>query len=135
MRTVDGFVALTIPLFQGGRIRGETRQADAVLAQRRAQLENLRGQIEQDVRSALLDLQSAADQVSVAQSTVDVAGETLRQARDRFAAGVSDTIEVVQAQEVVKRERLVNRQPLLYNVAALAWPCNRERPSRPPDSA
>jgi outer membrane protein TolC len=68
--TVGGFAALTIPLFQGGRVRGEVAQADAALAQRRAQLENLRGQIEQDVRSALLDLDSAAEQVDVARSMV-----------------------------------------------------------------
>jgi outer membrane protein TolC len=53
------------------------------------------------VRNALLDLQSAADLVEVARSSVDLAGQTLQQARDRFAAGVADNIEVVQAQQSV----------------------------------
>jgi outer membrane protein TolC len=52
-----------------------------------------------DIRSALLDLQSAADQVAVAESNLELATETLTQARDRFAAGVTDNIEVVQAQD------------------------------------
>jgi outer membrane protein TolC len=46
-------------------------------------------------------MQSAAEQVAVAQSNVDLAAQTLQQARDRFIAGVADTIEVVQAQESV----------------------------------
>ena len=49
--------------------------------------------------NALLDLQSAADQVEVARSSVDLADQTLAQARDRFTAGVTDNLEVVQAQE------------------------------------
>jgi outer membrane protein TolC len=69
------------------------------LRQSRQQLENLRGQIDYEVRSALLDLASAAEQVEVARSTVDLASQTLTQARDRFSAGVTDNLEVVQAQE------------------------------------
>jgi len=76
-------------------------QAEASLQQSRSQLENLRGQIDQDVRSALLDLQSASDQVAVARSNVDLASQTLDQSQDRFKAGVTDNIEVVQAQESV----------------------------------
>jgi len=61
----------------------------------------LRGQIDNDVRNALLDLNAAADQVEVARSSVDLAEQTLAQAQDRFAAGVTDNLEVVQAQESV----------------------------------
>ena len=53
------------------------------------------------MRTALLDIQSAADQVAVAESNLQLANQTLEQARDRFSAGVADTIEVVQAQESV----------------------------------
>jgi outer membrane protein TolC len=90
---------LRIPIFQGGRIRGEIEQADAALQQRKAELADLRGRVDYDVRTSLLDVQSAADQVTVARSNVGLATETLTQARDRFAAGVADTVEVVQAQE------------------------------------
>lgn len=92
---------LTIPIFQGGKTHADVLQADATLRQSREQLANLRGQIEYDVRAALLDLAAANDQVEVARSSVDLANQTLEQARDRFAAGVTDNLEVVQAQESV----------------------------------
>ena len=72
-----------------------------MLRQSRQQLENLRGQIDYEVRSARLDLTAAADQVEVARSSVDLATQTLTQARDRFTAGVADNLEVVQAQEAL----------------------------------
>lgn len=91
--------ALRIPIFQGGRIRGEIEQADAALQQRKAELEDLRGRVDYEIRTSFLDVQSAADQLTVARSNVELATETLTQSRDRFAAGVADTVEVVQAQE------------------------------------
>ena len=92
---------LSIPIFQGGKVHSDVLQADATLRQNRAQLDNLRGQIEYEVRTALLDLAAADEQVRVARSSVELAEQTLTQARDRFAAGVTDNLEVVQAQETV----------------------------------
>ena len=92
---------LTIPIFLGGSVHGDVLQADARLEQSRERLENLRAQIDADVRTALLNLQSSADQVAVARSNIDLANETLAQSRDRFTAGVTDTVEVVQSQEAV----------------------------------
>lgn len=88
-----------VNVFDGGRIRADVLQADAVIQQRKDELADLERRIDTDIRTALLDLQSAADQVSVAQSNLELANETLTQARDRFAAGVTDNIEVVQAQD------------------------------------
>ena len=93
--------SLNFPIYQGTRVKGDILQADAALQQRKAELEDVRGRVDYDVRNAFLDLESAADQVSVAKSNVDLAAETLTQARDRFAAGVADTVEVTQAQESV----------------------------------
>ena len=92
---------LTIPIFEGGSVHGAVLQADARLEQSRERLENLRAQIDSDVRAALLNLQSSADQVNVARSNIDLAEQTLTQSRDRFSAGVTDTVEVVQSQEAV----------------------------------
>jgi outer membrane protein TolC len=92
---------LAIPIFQGGSVHGDVLQADAKLEQSRERLDNLRGQIDSDVRAALLNLQSSADQVDVARSNIDLAETTLVQSRDRFSAGVTDTVEVVQSQETV----------------------------------
>jgi outer membrane protein TolC len=92
---------LTIPIFQGGRVHGDVLEADARLEQDRQQLEDLRAQIDADVRVALFNVESAEQEVAVAQSNIDLAEQTLGQAQDRFRAGVTDTIEVVQAQEAV----------------------------------
>ncbi len=97
----DVKATLNIPIFNGNVAHGDIAVADAQLEQSRDRLENLRAQIDTDVRTALLNLQSSQDQVNVAQSNITLAEQTLTQARDRFSAGVTDTVEVVQAQESV----------------------------------
>jgi len=92
---------LNIPIFQGGKVHGDVLKAEASLRQAQAQMADVRGQIDQDIRNALLDLKSSADQVEVAQSSVNLAEQALAQSRDRFSAGVTDNLEVVQAQEAV----------------------------------
>ena len=88
-------------IFDGGRIRADVAQSDAIIQQRKDEIADLERRIDVDVRSALLDLKSAADQVAVSESNLDLANQTLTQARDRFAAGVTDNIEVVQAQDAL----------------------------------
>jgi outer membrane protein TolC len=95
----DVGATLDIPIFAGGRTHADVLEAESTLRQSRQQLENLRGQIDYEVRSARLDLNSAAEQVEVAKSSVDLAKQTLEQAQDRFTAGVTDNLEVVQAQD------------------------------------
>ncbi len=92
---------LAVPVFEGGRISADVLQADALLAQRRAEADDLRAAIYYQVRTAFLDLSAAAEQVAVAKSSVQLAARQLTQAQDRFAAGVANNIEVVQAQEAV----------------------------------
>jgi outer membrane protein TolC len=92
---------LKIPIFQGGKIEADIRQADAVLQQRRAQRDDLKGRIEQDVADAVLDTMAAAEQVEVSRVTLEYATQTLAQSQDRFSAGVTNNIEVIQAQEAL----------------------------------
>jgi outer membrane protein TolC len=91
--------AVTVPLFTGRRIEGEETQAQSTLRRRQAERENLRGQIDYDVRTALLNLQAAKEQVAVARENVDLANENLARSQERFSAGVTDSVEVVQAQQ------------------------------------
>jgi outer membrane protein TolC len=90
-----------VNVFDGGRIKGDIVQARATLQQRQDELADLGAQIDFEVRTAFLDLRTAADQVAVARDNLVLANQTLVQARDRFTAGVTDNIEVVQAQESV----------------------------------
>ena len=90
--------ALNFNIFTGGRIRADVEKARAALKQRTDELADQGAQIDVEVRNAFLDLQSAADQVAVARDNLGLANQTLEQSRDRFSAGVTDNIEVVQAQ-------------------------------------
>jgi outer membrane protein TolC len=97
--TVDAAAVLRIPIFQGGRIHGDNLVADSFLASAKQRLADLRASIDQEVRDAFLDLQDTAQEVVVEKKAVELATETLQQSRDRFASGVTDNIEVIQAQE------------------------------------
>lgn len=113
--------SLQFNIFDGGRIKSDILESDSELRNRRNEMENLRGQVDYEVRNALLDLTSASSQVEVATSNVDLAGQTLKQGQDRFAAGVTNTVEVVLAQQAVAdaNENLISAQ-YQYNVAKVA---------------
>ena len=87
-------------------------------AKEKALKADLAGQIDYQVRASFLDIHTAADQVAVAQDNLELANQTLTQARDRFAAGVTDNIEVVQAQDAVAnaQEALISSM-YAHNVA------------------
>lgn len=93
--------SLNVPVWLGGRIKGDIQQAEATLHQRQAELADQRGRVEEDVRTALIELETDLGQVKLADSNRHFANDTLSQARDRFNAGVATTVEVVQAQEQV----------------------------------
>jgi outer membrane protein TolC len=104
--------SLNFNIFDGRRIRSEVQQREADLNNVRNQFQNLKGQIDFDVRNALLDLKASNEQVTVARSNADLAKQTLTQAQDRFSAGVADNLEVVQAQQSVATasQNLINAQ-------------------------
>ena len=97
--TVSGNVS--IPIYTGGRIRADIEQAEADLARRRAEYEDLRGRIAYDVRVAWLDASASESSVKVAEANRTLAEKALAQSRDRYANGVTNFLEVVQAQETV----------------------------------
>ncbi len=92
---------LRIPIWQGGRAEGDIQQSGAALTQRRAELEDTKSRIESDVRNAFLDLEAAASQVELSRTNQKLARDTLDLTRQKYDAGVSASVEVVQAQESV----------------------------------
>jgi len=119
--TYTATASLKIPIWQGGRAEADIQQSDATLAQRRAEYEDLKGQIESDVRSAYLDLQAAASQVEVGQKNVDVNKEALELTRQKKEAGVIDNVTYVQAQEeVTNAEFDYINGVFAYNIAKLS---------------
>jgi outer membrane protein len=96
-------LALNMPLFTGGRIRAETVKADLEIKRLLQQQDDLRNQIGLDVKTALINLRSAKNEVQVANLGVQLSKEEVDQARDRFRAGVANNIEVIQAQDSLAR--------------------------------
>lgn len=113
--------SLKFPIWQSGRIEGDIEQADAALAQRQAELEDLRGRVESDVRNAYLDLDAARGQVELSRDNLQVTRENLELTRQRYDAGVADNVDVVQSQESVASADLdyIN-SVFAHNVAKLS---------------
>ena len=97
---------MKIPIWQGGRAKGDMEEANAALALRRAELEDLKSLVESQVRKAYLDLTASASQMDVARKNVEVSRETMDLTRQRFEAGVTDSVEVVQSEQTVASAEL-----------------------------
>ena len=92
---------VNFPIYAGTRIKAAKEEAEALLATRRALYSDLQARVDNEVRSAYLDLQAAVERLKVAVENRSLANETLEQARDRFAAGVTNNLEVVTAQQTL----------------------------------
>jgi outer membrane protein TolC len=95
---LQGTVSVT--LFDRDRT-GERKQLEAQLQRLNDQIDDLARGIEQDIRKALLDLDSTEQQVTVTQAALALAEEELKLAQDRFRNGLTDNIEVVTAQDAL----------------------------------
>jgi outer membrane protein len=89
---------MRLPIFTGGRISAEI--ARSKLAEQRASqlVDDKRNVVTQDVRTALALLDAARQELQLATQAVDLSTRELKESRDRFAAGVTNNIEVVTAQ-------------------------------------
>jgi outer membrane protein len=113
-------VQLNVPIFNGGLTRGRIQVASSRASEAELQLASTRGQVEEDVRLAFAGLRTTAETVRAADLAVSLAERELEMARDRFRAGVADSIEVVTAQTVLANARLDQVTALaVYNSARL----------------
>ena len=112
---------ITVPIYTGGRIHADIEQAQADLARREAEYEDLKGRVAYDVRVAWLDLGSSDSSVRVAQRNKALAEKALVQSQDRYSNGVTNYLEVVQAQEALSGANENYIQSLFsYNVAMIS---------------
>lgn len=113
--------SVEVPVFEEGRIRGDIYQAQAGLKQNKDQLSDLEGRINAEIRISFLDVNAAAEQVQLADSSVKLAEEELAEARERFSAGVTDNLEVVQAQgSLVNAQNQYVSSLYVHNLAKLS---------------
>lgn len=113
--------SISFPIFTGGRIRADIDEAEAGLNRRKAEYEDLKGRVAYDVRVAWLDLKASDSAVKVAEKNEALAQRALTQSRDRYSNGVTNYLEVIQAQEAVTAARENYIQSLYsFNVAKAA---------------
>jgi outer membrane protein len=101
--TYSYFGSVSMPLFTSGRIHAEIVRADLEIQRIHQQQADLRNSIALDVKTSLINLGSARNEVQVANLGVQLSKEEVDQARDRFKAGVANNIEVIQAQDSLAR--------------------------------
>jgi outer membrane protein TolC len=113
--------SLSVPLFREARLRGDIEAAQAQRSAVDAQLADLRGNIDQQVRSALLDVDATAKLVEVARSNVELATRALSDETDRVNAGVDDNLPLVTAQSTLASAQSNLVESLYqYNLSKLA---------------
>lgn len=113
---------ISVPIYTGGRIHADIEQAQADLTRKEAEYEDLKGRVAYDVRIAWLDLTASDSSVKVAQSNKSLAEHALVQSKDRYTNGVTNYLEVVQAQEavIVANENYI-QSLFSYNVAMISF--------------
>jgi outer membrane protein TolC len=97
-RTYSFGVQLTMPLMEGGAITAREDAAASRMRQAELQLRDTLQQVEEDVRLAVIAIETSTDQMATAEISLTLAERLLEQARDRFQNGVADNLEVVDAQ-------------------------------------
>lgn len=108
------------PIFREAEFRGEEEVAVAQMLGLKQQITALHDTIEGQIRSSMLDVESANDQVKVARSNVDLARQELSDAEQRFGAGVTDNLPVVEAQSTLAgAENQLVQTTFQYNTAKL----------------
>lgn len=111
---------LSVPLFKEADLRGNIDASEAQVEAVNAQLADLKNHIEEQVRSALLDVDAARKLVDVARSNVDLATRALADETDRVNAGVDDTLPLVTAEaSLASAQSNLVESVYQYNVAKL----------------
>ncbi len=107
-------ISVRVPVFNGGREEAHRAESLSQYRQERTRTRDLEDQVELEVRLAFDSIRSAAAQVQTAQEGVQLSENELAQARRRYEAGVTNSIEVTDAQTRLDRAR-DNHIAALYN--------------------
>jgi outer membrane protein TolC len=95
--------SIIVPIFTGGRIQADRAKAGLAIRQLQQQETELRNRIALEVKNAIAQVESARNEVTVANAGIQLATEEVTQARDRFQAGVANNLEVITAQDELAR--------------------------------
>jgi outer membrane protein len=116
----SGLLVMSVPIYQGGAIRAQIRQAEGQLRQAKAQLETESQQVRFDVEQARLGIRAAKGAIAAAEDALANTRDRLRLAEGRYAAGFGSIIELGDAQVALTTSaaQKVQAQYQLYTARA-----------------
>lgn len=121
----EGWVAgirANLPLFEGGRIAAERREAKAAERQREYEMRDLKNRIEREFRFAIIDMDSRYAQIEIARDEIRLGRDEVEQASERYREGLADNRELIDAQQrLADAERSHLRAIYLYGLSRLAF--------------
>ena len=111
-----------IPLWEGGRIASEKREASATLRQNEYLMRDLRNQVAREFKFSLLEMESRHAQIEVARDEVRLGRDEVEQATERYREGLGDNRELIDAQiSLANAQRSHLRAIYLYGLSRLAF--------------
>jgi len=118
LRTYDWGLEVSVPLFQGFRVKERAQEQQAQLRELQSRRRDLEDEIAFEVRAALLDLAAAAEQVAAARSRLQLAEQEVSDARDRYQSGVAGSADVVTASLRLTEARTAYSEALAAHLVA-----------------
>lgn len=112
----------SIPIFEGGRIAAEKREARAAVRQNEYLMRDLHNRIEREYRIAMIEMDSRYEQMGVARDEIRLGGDEVEQAGERYREGLADNTELIDAhQRLADAEKSYLRAIYLYGLSRLAF--------------
>ncbi|MGJ8654676.1 MAG: TolC family protein [Opitutaceae bacterium] len=121
----EGWVAgirANFPIWEGGRMAAERREAKATERQREYEMRDLRNRIEREFRFAIIDMDSRYAQIEIARDEIRLGRDEVEQASERYREGLADNRELIDAQQrLTNAEGSHLRAIYLYGLSRLAF--------------
>lgn len=115
-------IEVSVPIWEGGRIAAESREAQAAIRQNEYAMRELDNAIEREFKFAMLDMDSRYAQIEIARDEVRLGKDEVEQARERYNEGLADNRELIDAQQrLADAENSHLRAIYLYGLSRLAF--------------
>ena len=112
----------SVPLFEGGRIAANKREAAAAVRQNEYQMRDLENRIEREFRFAMIEMDSRYAEIEIARDEIRLGHDEVEQAELRYREGLADNRELIDAQQrLADAENSHLRSAYLYGLSRLAF--------------
>ncbi|HAV13762.1 MAG TPA: hypothetical protein DCX06_09795 [Opitutae bacterium] len=113
---------VNVPIYEGGRIAAERREAAAAERQREYAMRDLMNRIQREFRFAMIDMDSRYAQIEIAREEIRLGRDEVEQASERYREGLADNRELIDAQQrLADAENSHLRAIYLYGLSRLAF--------------